>query len=151
MVQVETLRLFVLGVNDKRVYGNVGPACALHRVPQKGASESEAAIGKSDGKASQARDRNRRIAREPFDKVGWQPSKWDPTCGQRVEPGDLPGRNLASHKTDRGAAAHILAGLVPEIAVKRIDPTGELRPIVACRERLDYESTRHRDGAISRA
>lgn len=56
MVRIETLRLFVLGLDDKRVQGDFGSTGALYGIPQQGAPEFTAVIGERDGKASQARD-----------------------------------------------------------------------------------------------
>ena len=57
MVQIEALRLIVLGIDDKRVNGNLGSARALYRIPQQGAAEFTAVIGEScfsqDGCATQ--------------------------------------------------------------------------------------------------
>jgi len=33
MVQIEALRLFILGIADQRVDGSFGPARTLHRLP----------------------------------------------------------------------------------------------------------------------
>ena len=62
MVQIEALRPFVLGIDDKRVSGDFGAIGTLYWVPQQCASEFQAMIGESDGKAAQPRDGYRRIA-----------------------------------------------------------------------------------------
>ena len=71
MMQIEALRLLILGIDYERIDGNFGPAGAVRCIPQQGASESEAMIGEINGKASQARDRNRRIAWQTPGKPGW--------------------------------------------------------------------------------
>jgi hypothetical protein len=76
---IEAGRLFVFSIHDKRVDGNFGPAGAVHGVPQERASELEALIGKSDGKASQARDGDRGIAWQTPGKRGWYLGEEDPT------------------------------------------------------------------------
>ena len=55
-----------------------------------------------------------------------------------VEPGNPICRHLAGHETRGGAAAHILAGPLPEIAIQRIHAARELRTIMA-RPELLYE------------
>ena len=71
MMPIEAGRLFVLRIDDQRVDGNFRPGGTVHGVPQEGAPEFEAMIGKSDGKASQARDRNRRVTGQSLGKRGW--------------------------------------------------------------------------------
>jgi hypothetical protein len=51
MVRIETLRLFILGINDKRVHRDFGPTGTLYGIPQQGTAEFTAMIGESDGKA----------------------------------------------------------------------------------------------------
>jgi hypothetical protein len=34
VVQIDALRLFILGIDDKRVHGDFGPAGTLYGVPQ---------------------------------------------------------------------------------------------------------------------
>ena len=71
MVQIEALRVFILGVNDERVNGNFGPARTLYGIPQQGASESTAMPGARDGKAPQACDGHRGIAWQTFGEPDW--------------------------------------------------------------------------------
>jgi hypothetical protein len=71
MMPIEALRLFILSIDDKRVDGNFGPGGTVHGIPQEDTSEFEAMIGKSDGKASQAGDGNRRITWQTLGKRGW--------------------------------------------------------------------------------
>jgi hypothetical protein len=139
MVQIEALRLFILSINDKRVNGNFGPPRTLYCIPQQGASEFTAMIGARDGKAAQARDGYGGIAWQTFGEPGWHLREENPGRRQCVEPGNPIGRDLAGDKTRRGAAAHILAGLLPEIAIKRIHPTRKLRTIMAWPKWLNDE------------
>ena len=68
MVQIEALRLFILSIDHKRVNGNLGPARTLYCIPQQGAAEFTAMPGARDGKAPQACDGYRGIARQAFGK-----------------------------------------------------------------------------------
>ena len=131
MVQIEALRLFILGINDKRVHGDFGPAGTLYGIPQQGTPEFTAMIGEGDGKAPQARDGYCRIARQAFGKSDWHLRKKHPTCSQCIEAGNPICRDLAGHEASGGAAAHILAGLLPEIAIERIHPARKLRTMMA--------------------
>ena len=88
MVQIETLRLFILGVNDKRVHGNFGLAGALYSVPQQAPPKFSAVIGESDGKAPQACDRYCGITWQAFGEPNWHLSKEHPACCQRIEAGN---------------------------------------------------------------
>jgi len=151
MVQIEALRLFILDINDKRIDGNFGSTGTGHRIPQQGASEFAAMVGEGDGKATQARDGNGRITRQTFGKPGWHLRQEYPARGKCVEPGNAIRCDLAGDKTHRGAAAHILAGLLPKIAIERIHAAGKLRTIVTWRKRLDGKWPRHREDAIKRA
>jgi hypothetical protein len=150
MVQIETLCLFILGIHDKRVHGQLGPAGALYGVPQQGAPEFPAMIGKSDGQASQARDGYRRIAWQAFGESD-RHLREENSGGQCIEPGNSICRRLAGHEARSGAAAHILASLLPEVTIECIRPAPELRTIVAWPKWLYDEWTRHREGAIKRA
>jgi hypothetical protein len=58
MMAIEAFRLFVFGVDDQGVNGNLGPGGPVHRIPQQGASKFEAPIGESDRKASETCDGN---------------------------------------------------------------------------------------------
>ena len=78
MVQIEPLRLLILGINDKRVNGNVGPAGTFYGVPQQGSSEFEAVIGESNRKAPHSRDGNRRITWQTLGKPGWDLAEENP-------------------------------------------------------------------------
>ena len=53
VVQVEALRLFVLGVHDEGVDGHFGTAGTLHCIPQQGAAELPALVRERDGKTSE--------------------------------------------------------------------------------------------------
>ena len=139
MVQREALRLFILSIDDKRVNGNLGPARTLYGIPQQGAAEFTAMIGARDGKAAQARDGYGGIAWQTFGEPGWHLREENPGRRQCVEPGNPIGRDLAGDKTRRGAAAHILAGLLPEIAIERIHPTRKLPTIMAWPKWLNDE------------
>ena len=136
MVQIEVLRLFILGIDDKRVRGDFGPAGALYGIPQQGAAEFTALIGKSDGKASQARDGHRRIAGQAFGESDWHLGEENSGGGQCIEPGNPICRDLAGHEARGGAAAHILASLLPEITIERVDSAPKLRTVVAWPKRL---------------
>src|SRR5450756_2172778 len=129
MVQIETLRLFILGIDDQRVHGDFGPAGTLHGIPQQGTPEFTAMIGESDGKASQARDGYRRVAWQAFGESDWHLREENPARGQCIEPGNPICRNLPGHEARGGAAAHILASLLPEIAIERVHPAPKLRTI----------------------
>jgi hypothetical protein len=139
MVQIEALRLFILRIDDKRVNGDFGPPRTLYRIPQQGASEFAAMIGERDGKPPQARDGHGGIAWQTFGEPGWHLREENPASGQCVEPGNPICRDLAGHKTRRSAAAHILTGLLPKIAVERIHPAPKLRTIMGWPKRLDDE------------
>ena len=139
MVRIEALRLVILGVNDERVNGNLGPARALYRIPQQGASEFAAMIGARDGKAPQPCHGYRGIAWQTFGESGWHLGEEDPSRSQCIEPGNPICRDLARHKTRRDAAAHILAGLLPKIAIERIHTTRKLRAIMAWSKWLNDE------------
>jgi hypothetical protein len=151
MVQIEILRLFILGIDDKRVHGDFGPAGALYGIPQQGPPEFTAMIGKSDGQSSQARDGYRRIAWQAFGESDWHLREENSAGGQCIEPRNSIGRDLAGHEARGGAAAHILASLLPEITIECVRPAPELRTIVAWPKWLYDERTRHREGAIKRA
>jgi hypothetical protein len=131
MVQIEALRLFILGINDKRVYGDFRPTGTLYGIPQQSTPEFPAMIGESYGKASQARDGYCWIAWEAFRKSGWHLRKQHPACSQCIEAGNPICRTLAGHEAGGGAAAHILAGLLPKIAIERIHPARKFRTVVA--------------------
>ena len=131
MVQIEILRLFILGIDDQRVHGDFGPAGALYGIPQQGAPEFVALIGKRDGQATQARDGYRGIAWQAFGESDRHLREQNSAGGQCIEPGNPICRHLAGHETRGGAAAHILASLLPEITIKRVRPAPELRTIVA--------------------
>jgi hypothetical protein len=151
MVQIEALRLFILSIDDKRVNGDFRPAGTLDRIPQQGASEFMAVIGESDGKASHARDGYCRVAWQAFGKPDWHLRKGHTPRSQCIEAGDPACRDLAGHEASGGAAPHVLAGLLPEIAVEHIHAAGKLRSIVAWPKWLYDEGTRHREDAIKRA
>jgi hypothetical protein len=51
--------------------------------------------------------------------------------GQCIEPGNPICRRLAGHEARGGAAAHILAGLLPEITIERVDSAPKFRAVVA--------------------
>ena len=131
MVRIEALRLFILGIDDKRVDGDFGPAGTLYGVPQQGTAEFMAMIGESDCKAPQARDGHRRITWQAFGKPDRHLRKEHPARSQCIEAGNPICRDLAGHEASGGAAAHILAGLLPEIAIERIHPARKLRAIMA--------------------
>lgn len=131
MVQIETLCLFILGIDNKRVHGDFGPAGALYGIPQQGAAEFTAMIGKSDGQASQPRDGYRRIARQAFGESDWHLREENSAGGQCIEPGNPICRRIAGHEARGGAAAHILASLLPEVTIECIRPAPELRTIMA--------------------
>jgi hypothetical protein len=131
MVQIEILRLFILGIDDKRIHGDFGPAGALYGIPQQGTPEFTAMIGKSDGQASQARDRYRRIAWQAFGESDWHLRKQNSAGGQCIKPGNPICRRLAGYEARGGAAAHILASLLTEITIERVDSAPKLRTIVA--------------------
>ena len=150
MVQIETLRLFVLGIDDQRVHGDFGPAGTHYGIPQQGTPEFAAMIGESDGKAPQARDGYCRIARQAFGKSHWHLRQEHPTCSQCIESGNPIRRDLAGHEASRDSAARILAGPLPEIAIQRIHAAPKRRTIVAWLKWLYDEGTRHREDAIKR-
>jgi hypothetical protein len=139
MMPIEALRLLVLGIHDKRVDGNLRPIGAVYRIPQKGASEVAAMIGESDRQASEPCDGNGRIAGQTLGKGGGHLREEDAARGQCVVSGNSACRDLTSHKTGCGAAANILASLMPKIPVERINPAGKLCAIVAGRESLNDE------------
>lgn len=68
MVQIEALRLLILGIDDERVNGDLGPPRALYRIPQEGASEFPAVPGDGYGKATQTCDGYGGIAWQTFRK-----------------------------------------------------------------------------------
>jgi len=150
MVQIETLRLIVLGIDDKRVHGDFGPAGTLYGIPQQGTPEFTATIGESDGKAPQARDGCCRIARQAFGKSPWRLRQEHPACSQYIESGNPIRRDLAGHEASRDSAARVLAGPLPEIAIQRIHAAPKRRTIVAWLKWLYDEGTRHREDAIKR-
>ena len=78
MVQIEALRLLILGIDDKRVNGDLGPRRTLYCIPQQGTSEFTVMIGARDGKAPQARDRYRWIAWQTFGEADWHLREEDP-------------------------------------------------------------------------
>ena len=131
MVRIETLRLFILGINDKRVHSDFGPTGTVYGIPQQGTAEFTAMIGESDGKAPQARDGYCRIARQTFGKPDWHLRKEHRTRSQCIEAGNPICRDLAGHEASRDSAARILAGLLPEIAIERIHAARKLPTIVA--------------------
>jgi hypothetical protein len=139
MVQVEALRLFVLGIDDQRVNGNFGPTGALYGIPQQGASEFAPVAGARNGKAPQPCDGHRGIAWQTLGESDWHLREKDPSRSQCVKPGNPIYRDLAGHKTRGDAAAHILAGLLPKIAIERVHPTRKLRAIMAGPKRLNEE------------
>jgi hypothetical protein len=96
-------------------------------------------IGSRDGKPPQARDGNRGIAWQTFGQPDRQLREENPARGQCVEPGNPACGDFAGDKTRSGATAHILAGLLPKIAVQRIHAARKLRTIVACPKRLNDE------------
>ena len=108
-------------------------------------------IGARHGKAPQARDGCCRIARQAFGKSPWRLRQEHPACSQYIESGNPIRRDLADHKTRCDAASHILAGLLPKIAIERIHPARKLRTIVAWPKWFNDEWTRHREDAIKRA
>jgi len=136
MVQIEILRLFILGIDDQRVDGHFGPAGALYGIPQQSAPEFTVLIGQSDSHASQARDGYRRIAWQAFSESDRHLGEENPAGGQCIEPGNPFCRRFAGHKARGGAAAHILASLFPEITIERVDSTPKFRTIVAWPKRL---------------
>ena len=81
VVEIEVLRLFILGIDDKRVNGNFGPPRTLDCIPQQGASEFTAMPGESDGKAPQARDGYHGIAWQAFGEPDWHPREENPAGG----------------------------------------------------------------------
>jgi hypothetical protein len=131
IVEIETLRLFILGINDKSVHGDFGPTGTLYGIPQQGTPEFTAMKGESDGKAPQARDGYGRIAWLAFDESEWHLREKNPARGQCIEPGNPICRDLVGHEARGGAAAHILASLLPEIAIERVHPAPEFRTIMA--------------------
>ena len=139
MVHIKGLSLLILGINDKRVHRDFRPPGTLYGIPKQSTSEFTAMIGESDGKAPRARDGYRRIARQAFGKPDWHLPKEHAGRSQRIEAGNPICGNLAGHEAGGGAAAHILAGLLTEIAVKRIHPACKLRTIVVWSKRLDDE------------
>jgi len=120
VVQIEARRLFILSIDDKRVNRDIGPPRTLNCIPQQGASELTAMVGDSDRKAPQTRDRHHGIAWQTFGESHWHPREENPARGQCVEPGNAICRDLPCYKTRRGAAPHILAGLLEKIAIERI-------------------------------
>ena len=78
MVQIEALRLLILGIDDKRVNGDLGPRRTLYCIPQQGASEFTAMTGARHGKASQACDGYRGIAWQTFGEPGWHLREEEP-------------------------------------------------------------------------
>lgn len=139
MMRIETLRLFVLGIDDKRVHGDFGPAGTLYGIPQQGTPEFTAMIGESDGKAPQARDGYCRIAWQAFGKSDWHLRKEHPACSQCIEAGNTICRDLAGHEASRDSAARILAGLLPEIAIERIHAARKMGTIMAWPKWLYHE------------
>ena len=131
MVQIEALRLVILGINDKRVHGDFGLAGTIYGIPQQGTPEFTAMKGARDGKAPQARDGYCRIAWQAFGKSDWHLRQEHPTRSQCVEAGNPMCRDLAGHEARRDSAARILARLLPEIAIERIHAARKLRTIVA--------------------
>ncbi len=131
MVQIETLRLFILGIDHKRVHGDFGPPGTLDGIPQQGTPEFTAMIGESDGKAPQSRDGYGRIARQAFGKSDWHLRQKHPSRSQCIEAGNPICPFLAGHETSRDSAARILAGLLPEIAIERIHAAPKLRTVLA--------------------
>ncbi len=121
-MQTEALRLFILSINDNRVNGDFGPARTPYCIPQHSASEFPAMIGARDGKAPQACDGYRGIAWQTFGEPDRHLREENRARSQCVEPGDPICGDLAGHKTRRGAAAHIPAGLLPKIAIESIHP-----------------------------
>jgi hypothetical protein len=138
-------------VDDNRVSGNFGPVGTLYCIPQQGSSEFQAMIGESDGQASQSGDGNRRIAWQTFRQSGWHLREKNPTRRQCLEPSNPIRHDLAGHEARSRAAAYILAGLLPKIAIERNHTTRILRMIVARCKRLNDEPARHREDAIKRA
>ena len=116
MVHIKGLSLFSLGINDKRVHRDFRPTGALYGIPKQSTSEFTAMKGESDGKAPQARDGYRRIARQAFGKLDWHLPKEHAARSQCIEAGNPIRGNLAGHEAGGGAAAHIRAGLLTEIA-----------------------------------
>ena len=131
MVHIEGLRLVILGINDNRVHGDFGPTGTLYGIPQQGSPKFTAMVGESDGKAPQARDRYCRIAWQAFGKSDWHLRKEHAACSQCKEAGNPICRDLAGHEACGGAAAHILAGLLPEVAIQRIHTARKLRSTMA--------------------
>ena len=150
MVSIEVPGLFILGIDNKRVHGDFGPAGALHGVPQQRGPEFATAIVKGNGKAAKARHGNDRIAWHAFGKPGRHSREEHPACGQGIEAGDAIGRDFARHEAGCGAAAHILSRLLPKVAIERIHPALKPRTIMARPERLYDEGSRHREDAIKR-
>ena len=107
MMPIKALSLFVLAVDDKRVNGNLGPSSTVYCIPQQGASEFETMIGGSDGKASQTRDGNRRIARQTLSQRGGHPGEENAARRQRIVSGDPACRDRPGwvRERDRGSSA----------------------------------------------
>ena len=81
MVRIEALRLFILGINCQRINGNFGSSRTPYCIPQQGAPEFTAMIGKSDGQAPQARDRYRGIAWHALGESDWHRREENPARG----------------------------------------------------------------------
>ena len=66
MMPIEVRRLFILGIHGQSINCYLGPCRAVYGIPQEGAPKFKAMECESDGKASEARNRNGRTAWQTF-------------------------------------------------------------------------------------
>jgi hypothetical protein len=147
---IEFLRLFVLGIHDECINGNLGPCGPVYCVPEQGSPELEAPAGKGDGQAPEARNGYGRIARQAFRKWVRHFSEWNAAGGQRVVSGNPTVCGIQQYETGRDAPALILASLVPKVSIERNDSAGKGGAIMTGGQSLHDERSRHRNDEIKR-
>ena len=86
-----------------------------------------------------------RVAREFFGDLGRKIRGGDTGRGDRVV-GSQPARScFDGHNASRNAAADVLGGLRPEVAVESLLATGEALPVMLFPERLETKGSRRHE------
>src|SRR5690606_17629157 len=148
VMAVEARGIIVLRVDDKGYDTNARAHRAAHRIPQQCGSEATALVRDVNRQSSKQRHRHDGIARQATSDLVGHLLKQHAARRQCVIPGNDGRPGGMSDVADGDSPAHVLTGLLPEIAVKRGHAAGKSIAIVRTIELHDDEA-RHFDRTIS--
>ena len=143
VVPIEGCCSLILGIDDYRQHCRFRPKRPQDRVEQQSPAELLSPEALVHRQPADENRRENRIARKAAGLLRWQVLHGDAGRRQRIIPG-----NGSAAVRDRDEAvghppAHVLAGLPRQIAIKRLDPAGEILAVMGGRQDLDAKRRRH--------